>query len=135
MSDNLLVKNSTNSAFRSKNSLDFEHINKIIETSLTNLDYCRILGIIGQSEEPLDNRKIIKNFQECYSPSNKYKYDILKELCPYNQEIREDLLFVWEDLIKCDNDELKNKCLKIINKLSRFNIINKFTPEWEELFL
>jgi len=80
------------------------------------LDYCRILGIIGQSEEPLDNRKIIKNFQECYSPSNKYKYDILKEICPYNQDIREDLLFVWEDLIKCDNDELKNKCLKIINK-------------------
>ena len=37
-------------------------------------------------------------------------------------------------MIKCDNDELKNKCLKIINKLSRFNIINKFTPEWEEVF-
>ena len=41
---------------------------------------------------------------------------------------------IWNDLIKCDNDELKNKCLKIINKLSRFNIINKFTPEWEEVF-
>ena len=58
----------------------------------------------------------------------------MKKLCPSNQQIHDDLLFVWEDLMQCDNDELKNKCLKIINKLSRFNIINKFTPEWEEVF-
>ena len=68
MSDNLLVKNSLDFAFRSKNSLDFEHIDKIIETGLTKLDYCRILRIIGQSEEPLDNRKIIKGFDERYEP-------------------------------------------------------------------
>jgi hypothetical protein len=134
VSDNLLVNNSLDFAFRSKNSLDFEHIDKIIETGLTKLDYCRILGIIGQSEEPLDNRKIIKSFDERYDPSNKHIFTILKKLCPSNQQIHDDLIFVWEDLIKCDNDELKNKCLKIINKLRLFNIINKFTPEWGEVF-
>ena len=118
----------------SKNSHDFNHINNLIETVLTNLEYCRVLGLIGQSEEPLDNRKIIKDFEERYEPSNKYIFTILKELYPYNQDIRDDLLFEWNDLIKCDNDELKNKCLKIINRLSRFNIINRFTPEWEEVF-
>ena len=37
----------------------------------------------------------------------KYIFTILKELYPYNQDIRDDLLFEWNDLIKCDNDELK----------------------------
>jgi hypothetical protein len=117
-----------------ENNLDLKYIDKIIETGLTNLEYCRVLGIIGQSEEPIDNRKIIKDFEERHLPFSKYIYAILKELCPYNQEIHDEPLFVWEDLIKCNRDELKIECLKIINKLSRFNIINKFTPEWEDVF-
>ena len=117
-----------------ENNLDFKHIDKIIETGLTNLKYCRVLGIIGQSEEPIDNRKIITDFEERRIPSSKYIYAILKELCPYNQDIHDDPLFVWEDLIKCNEKELKIECLKIINKLSHFNIINKFPKEWEAVF-
>ena len=120
--------------FLFENNLDFKHIDKIIETGLTNLEYCRVLGIIGQSEEPIDNRKIMKDFEERHIPSNKYIYAILKEVCPYNKEIHDDPLFVWEDLIKCNEKELKIECWKIINKLSHFNIINKFPEEWEAVF-
>ena len=66
--------------------------------------------------------------------TNKYIYDIIIELCPSNQDIHDDVLFECKDLIKSNNDELKIECFKIINKLSRFNIINKFTPEWEDVF-
>ena len=76
-----------------ENNPDFKHIDKIIKKGLTNPDYYRLIGIIGQSEEPLDNKQIIKNFEEMYGPSNKYIYDLLKELCPSNEEIHDDLLY------------------------------------------
>ena len=102
-----------------KNNPDFNHIDKITRKGLTNPNYYRVLGIIGQSEELLDNNKIIENFEEMYGPSNKYIYDILKELCPSNQEIHDDLLFVWEDLLKCDSSKLENQCKNILYKTNQ----------------
>ena len=98
---------------------DFRHIDKIIKKGLTNPDYYRLLGIIGQSEEPLDNKQIIKNFEEMYGPTNKYIYDLLKELCPSNEEIHDDLLFVWEDLLKFDSNKLKTQCEKILKSINQ----------------
>lgn len=102
-----------------KTNPDFNHIDKITRKGLTNPNYYRVLGIIGQSEELLDNNKIIENFEEMYGPSNKYIYDLLKELCPSNEEIHDDLLFVWEDLLKFDSNKLKIQCEKILKSTNQ----------------
>ena len=83
-----------------RNNLDFKHIDKIIKKGLKNSNYYRVLGIIGQSEEPITNSQIKQNFEKKYSdgPSNKYIYEILKELSPISEDVPDKLLFIWEDL-------------------------------------
>ena len=49
-----------------KNNLDFKHINKIIKKGLKNHTYYKVLGIIGESEEPLTNIQILHNFEKKY---------------------------------------------------------------------
>ena len=102
-----------------KNNLDFKHIDKIIKKGLTNPDYYRVLGIIGQSEESLDNTQIIASFEKIYSPWNKYKYEILKELSPIDGNVTDELLFIWEDLKILELAQLEEKCSKILEKINQ----------------
>lgn len=102
-----------------KNNLDFKHIDKIIKKGLTNPDYYRVLGIIGQSEESLDNTQIIANFEKIYGPWNKYKYEILKELSPIDGNVTDELLFIWEDLKILELAQLEEKCSKILEKINQ----------------
>ena len=102
-----------------KNNLDFKHIDKIIKNGLKNSDYYRVLGIIGESEEPLSNVQILQKFERTESENNKYIYKILKELSPINDNVPGNLLFIWEDLKNLDLEQLKEKCIKILEKINQ----------------
>ena len=102
-----------------KNNLDFSHIDKIIKNGLKNSDYYRVLGIIGESEEPLSNVQILQKFERTESENNKYLYAILKELSPINEDVPGSLLFIWEDLKNLDLEQLKGKCIKILEKINQ----------------
>ena len=99
-----------------KNNLDFNHIEKIIKKGLKNFDYYRVLGIIGESEQPLSNVQILQNFESKHFPDNKdikYIYDILQILCPISEDVPDKLLFIWEDLKRLQLLQLEAKCQKI----------------------
>ena len=105
-----------------KNNLDFKHINKIIKNGLKNPSYYRILGIIGESEEPLRNVQILQNFEREYpteNEKNKYIYEIVKELSPISEDVPDKLLFIWEDLKRLQVHQLEGKCNKILQKINQ----------------
>ena len=127
-----------------KNNLDFKHIDKIIKKSLTNPRYFRVLGIIGQSEEPIENNKIIKNFREFHgpklkSPLTKDNYAIVKELSPTIEDINDELLFVWDDLLQSDEIQLKTLCGKLLRKTNqkwdKFNYDSHFDSQSNPKYL
>ena len=105
-----------------KNNLDFKHIDKIIKNGLTNPAYYRILGIIGESEEPLSNVQILQNFERKYHTereNNKYIYEIVKELSPISEDVPDKLLFIWEDLKILELPQLEAKCHNILQKINQ----------------
>ena len=102
-----------------KNNLDFKHIDKIIKKGLKNDDYYKVLGIIGESEEPLNNIQILHNFEKKYpGESTKYIYEILKEFSPLSEDIPDNRLFIWEDIKALELEQLKEKCTKILKKIN-----------------
>ncbi len=103
-----------------RNNLDFKHNEKIIKKGLTKPpNYYRILGVIGQSEQPLNNNQIKENFKKVYGPSNKYRYEILKKLSPISEIVPDELLFIWEDLKILELPQLEEKCHKILQKTNQ----------------
>lgn len=105
-----------------KNNLDFKHIDKIIKKGLKNLDYYRVLGIIGESEEPLTSIQILQKYRTKYKHESKNKnhiYEILKELSPTGNDIRGTLLFIWEDLKNLALSQLEEKCHNILQKINQ----------------
>ena len=76
-----------------KDNLDFQLIDKIIKKSLTNSNYYRVLGIIGQSEQPLNNKQIKANFKKIYGSGSwdKYNYEILRKLSPSSKDVPGEL--------------------------------------------
>jgi len=102
-----------------KNNLDFNHIDKIIKNGLTNRKYYRVLGIIGQSEQPPDNNQIKENFKKIYSSRSwdKYYYEILKQLSPNSNDVSDELLFTWEELMILEYNQLRQKCHNILQKI------------------
>lgn len=116
-----------------KNNLDFQYIDKIIKKVLTNYNYYRVLGIIGQSEQPLDNNQIIENFKKIYGSWDKYNYEILKKLSPTSKYVPNELLFIWDDLKILEFDQLKEKCHKILQKIIQpfdFKIDNHLNEDY-----
>lgn len=105
-----------------KNNLDFNHIEKIIKKGLKNFDYYRVLGIIGESEQPLSNVQILQNFESKRYPDTediKYIYDILQILCPISEDVPDKPLFIWEDLKVLELAQLEKKCHKILQKINQ----------------
>lgn len=105
-----------------KNNLDFKHIDKIIKNGLTNTDYYRVLGTIGESEEPLTNSQIFQKYEEKYNTerkNNKYIYQILIDLSPPSKNITDKLLFIWEDLTLLELEQLEEKCHDILQKINQ----------------
>lgn len=93
-----------------ENNLDFKHIDKIIKKGLKNNDYYRILGIIGESEEPLTGIQILQKYQRKYKHENKNKnhiYEILKDLSPISEDVTNSRLFIWEDIKDLEHEKLK----------------------------
>ena len=105
-----------------KNNLDFKHIDKIIKKGLKNSNYYRVLGIIGESEQPISNVQILQNFESKHFPDgeiNKYIYDILQILCPISEDVPDKPLFIWEDLKVLELAQLEEKCHKILQKINQ----------------
>ena len=119
-----------------KNNLDFNHIEKIIKKGLKNFDYYRVLGIIGESEQPLSNVQILQNFESKHFPDNKdikYIYDILQILCPISEDVPDKPLFIWEDLKVLELAQLEKKCRKILQKINQsfdFKIDNRLEENY-----
>ena len=98
-----------------KNNLDFNHIEKIIKKGLKNFDYYRVLGIIGESEQPLSNVQILQNFENKRYPDTgdiKYIYDILQILCPISEVVPDKPLFIWEDLKVLELTQLEKNVVR-----------------------
>ena len=71
-----------------RNNLDFKYIDKIIKKGLKNSTYYKVLGIIGESEEPITNVQILHKFEKKYpGDSPNYIYEILKEFSPIIEDV------------------------------------------------